>query len=112
MKFKSYIGGLYEVFFKNNISFGLNLLVAKLDCMIHTKKTPLNILSSEKTIKHAIYNKKSILRWGDGDTRIALGGNMYYQKHSNKLQNELQSILKYTSDEPYLLCIPPDAIKK
>lgn len=67
------------------------------------------VLSTTDTLKRIIDYKLSICRFGDAefDVADALSLNDYYQKPSKELSKRLVEILKYTSDNKILICIPP-----
>lgn len=73
-----------------------------------------NFLNSRETLNFLSSNKKSIIRWGDGESFILLGGDIYFQKYDNKLHSYLIKIVKdyYKSDCPYLLAIPNIYLRK
>ena len=72
-------------------------------------KSKKTILNSVDTVKFVKKNKKSIIRYGDGEFRIMLTSkNIDYQKASAKLSNDLIKIVdSYNNDSNYLLCLPP-----
>lgn len=65
------------------------------------------LLPAQETIDYVCHNGKSVIRFGDGEFNIILGGNVHYQEYDLKLQEELIRIIKeYNEDSPYLLCVP------
>lgn len=65
------------------------------------------ILDSKNTIEHVKQEKKSLIRFGDGEFNILAGGNVHYQDYNINLQRELDEILKtYNASSKYLLCMP------
>jgi len=66
-----------------------------------------HFLSSKETIDYVYDKNKSIIRLGDGEFNIILGGKVHYQDYNPELQKEMLQIIKqYTMDSPYLLCVP------
>lgn len=72
-----------------------------------TNKNKLNILNDEETIKKIIRDKKSIVRFGDGEFKWILGVKQEsFQNYSKELADRLAQILQSTSDDKMLICIP------
>lgn len=66
-----------------------------------------HFLTSDETVKYISSAKKSVIRFGDGEFNILVGGNVHYQVYNSELRKELLEILQnYTGDSPYLLCVP------
>lgn len=64
-------------------------------------------LTIEQTIDELIKNKKSLIRFGDGETAICVGRGIYFQEFETELQLGLLQILKeYDNNSPYLLALP------
>lgn len=52
-------------------------------------------------------NIKSVIRWGDGESLIFQGGNIYFQPFSENLKRRLYDIVKgYRDDSRYHLTVP------
>lgn len=52
-----------------------------------------NLLSIESTIHNIVENKKSFIRYGDGEFIIIDGGEIHYQDYNSELQKKLSEIL-------------------
>ncbi len=66
------------------------------------------IISSEETARLVIENKKSVIRFGDGEFFLLNGNSIHFQSHSRELANYLYNIVNdYRSNKNlYLLCMP------
>lgn len=68
------------------------------------------ILDQRDTVDYIVKNKKSIIRFGDGEFFLMDGSDIHYQKYSEKLKKELSFIvdfyLKNYENCDYLLCMP------
>lgn len=66
-----------------------------------------HFLSAAETINYICNTNKSLIRFGDGEFNIILGGNVHYQAYDDELKREmLQIIQNYTKESQYLLCVP------
>jgi len=64
-------------------------------------------LSKEQTLNYLLKNKKSFIRFGDGEFAILYGFDIPFQRYSPLLKNSLERIIRtYTLDSPYLLGLP------
>ncbi len=71
-----------------------------------------NSLDSSETIKHAVKNKKSIIRWGDGETNLACGRSNHRQEKNKDLEKLLNDLIdNYSEDSPYILGMPNRYLK-
>lgn len=68
------------------------------------------IMDSEKTVEYVLNNRKSIIRFGDGEFNIINGKSINYQKCTPKLAKEMNEILQtyFNLKERcnYILCVP------
>ncbi|MCI9540258.1 MAG: DUF1792 domain-containing protein [Lachnospiraceae bacterium] len=68
------------------------------------------ILNPKDTVDYIVKNKKSIIRFGDGEFFLMDGNDIHYQKCSKELQEELSFILDFYLNNSekcgYLLCMP------
>lgn len=68
------------------------------------------ILNIEDTKKLVLLKKKSIIRLGDGEFNLINGKDIHYQKYSDNLKSDLETIItKYLEDPEkvnYILCMP------
>lgn len=68
------------------------------------------ILSSEETVRYILDNKKSLIRYGDGEFYLMDGNSIHYQKYTEELRDVLYDIvmsyIQNTADSKYLLCMP------
>lgn len=71
------------------------------DCPASLILKGYKIKSPEETLDEIIKNKKSIVRFGDGELNIIFGINIPFQNTSEKLRNRLNEVLQ--SDEKNLL---------
>lgn len=71
------------------------------------KNCKLNILNDKTTIKKIVDEKKSIVRFGDGEFKWILGIEQEsFQTYSKEMADRLLEILKRTNDNKILICIP------
>ncbi len=65
-------------------------------------------LNDSETIEYLLKNKKSLIRWGDGESSCLLLKDIYFQKTSTELSSDLKSILvEYSAENSkYLLAGP------
>jgi hypothetical protein len=65
------------------------------------------LLYGDDVINELISSNKSLIRWGDGETFVANGQDIYFQQHSISLSEYLHSILdEYSVNSHYLLAVP------
>ena len=70
-------------------------------------KNEINILNDEETLRIITNEKKSIVRFGDGEFKWILGIKQEsFQQYSKKMAQRLLEILKSTNDDKVLICIP------
>lgn len=66
----------------------------------------LNIMTSEKTLKHILKHKCSVARYGDGEfSQILSEYNIGFQRYSPKLSKRLLETL-HSDDHNLLICVP------
>ncbi|WKA57817.1 GT-D fold domain-containing glycosyltransferase [Planococcus shenhongbingii] len=73
------------------------------------------LMNGNDTVKEVLKNKKSIIRFGDGEFNILSGKSIAYQMYSKELHEELERIIKnYLKEDEatYKLCLPTDFLKK
>lgn len=90
------------------ILFILNKLISeiysKFDNNIPNKKI---FLSQEESLNYLINSNKSLIRWGDGESAIFTGGNLYFQNNSLKLLIDFFKIVRnYKNNSQYLIALP------
>lgn len=52
-------------------------------------------------------SKKSIIRWGDGESLILLKSDIYFQPYVPELRDRMLDIVRnYSDDSPFYLCLP------
>ena len=73
-----YFRGLREVITRNRPQYVCNLIRAKLYSALHPGALTIAVLNGKDTIRLLKESRKSLIRWGDADTRAFLGGNLYY----------------------------------
>ncbi|WP_195986768.1 GT-D fold domain-containing glycosyltransferase [Clostridium sp. D53t1_180928_C8] len=69
----------------------------------------LNILNNDKSINEIVTTNKSLVRYGDGEMSIILGGYINFQKYDAQLAQRLKEILM--SDDNNIIIGIPVAIK-
>lgn len=73
-------------------------------------------LSNEDTVERILKEKKSLIRFGDGEFDILEGKSIHYQEYSEQLRNELDSIIRYYGQNykecPYMVAMPGLFLKK
>lgn len=87
---KNRIAAKFNIFFNLKLRRGLNL----------------NGLSREESLNTLLSGNKSIIRWGDGETVIAMGGDLTFQKNSSELRAKLINIMKKAADSNFYFAIP------
>lgn len=98
---------LKSILFGDNWKFTVNMFVTKFGSLINTEGVNLNILTPKQTIAYLKKTNKSLLRWGDADTRICYKGKIYYQDYREELRDKYLDMLKnYSEKSPFLLAIP------
>lgn len=66
-----------------------------------------NILDAQTTTDYIIKNRKSIIRYGDGEYNFFRNYGVEYQEFNPELKEELKKIIeKYNEKSKYLLCMP------
>lgn len=71
-----------------------------------------SFLDAGQTLEYLSRNKKSFVRFGDGEFAILYGFDIYFQRYDPLLKDLLLEIIEsYTPDSPYLLGVPPIPIK-
>lgn len=66
-----------------------------------------NILDAKDTVDYIIKNKKSVIRFGDGEFNFFRHYGISYQEYNTNIEKMLKEILdKYEENSNYLLCIP------
>lgn len=68
-------------------------------------KKQLMIMDNEETIRYIVKNKKSVVRYGDGEMNIMLGGCAWFQEYNDSLSIRLKEISK-SCDNKILICVP------
>lgn len=69
--------------------------------------------NEQNTINYLVKYRKSLIRWGDGETTIAMGGDIYFQRNNFKLFYEIRKILRnHDKKKSYVLAIPNRINKK
>lgn len=63
-------------------------------------------IEDKKLIEHIIKNRKTFIRWGDGETNIVLKKDIIFQKYSSDLGNNLLKILVNYNNKNYILGVP------
>ncbi len=73
------------------------------------------ILGANETKKLILKNKKSVIRFGDGEFNILGGEGIHYQEYNEELNDSLINIIgEYLNDpeeQDYLLCMPGEFLK-
>jgi len=64
-------------------------------------------MSQEESLELLISSDKSLIRWGDGESIIASGGSLYFQKNSFYLMKDFFTLVNnYNSSSKYLIALP------
>ena len=70
-------------------------------------------LSGEDSLEILLSSKKSLIRWGDGESTVLGGGSLYFQQNTWGLFSELKKISRaYDSKSPYLIAMPNDFLSQ
>lgn len=80
-------------------------LYIKNSIILKVSPPKFRILSKTDTLKKAIHEKKSIVRYGDGELLIIKGKEFDFQKNNLDLSEKLLEILKLNNDN-ILICLP------
>jgi len=71
------------------------------------KRKSGNFLSQEESIDELLKTNKSLIRWGDGESSILTGGDLYFQQNTMGLFKYFIKIVKtYNSQSNYLIAMP------
>jgi len=74
-----------------------------------------HFLSAEETIQLCVEQKKSIIRFGDGEFNMLRGLDISYQRNHPELKRLLEATIKEYLNSlekcPYILCMPGDFLK-
>lgn len=71
------------------------------------KEMAFLFLDNHQIIRKIIKEKKSLIRWGDGESKIVSGKSIKFQKHSLELETKLRIIIEdYSDNSHYLLGLP------
>lgn len=77
------------------------------DYLLSFPASRARILSAEETIEYIKKNRKSLIRYGDGEFKILNEQDVHYQEYNQELHAEMERIIcEYQEDSPYLLCMP------
>lgn len=69
-------------------------------------------LSQKESLQVLIDSDKSLIRWGDGESIILTGGNLYFQENSFKLIKFFFEIVRgYNENSRYLIALPNEYLK-
>lgn len=72
-----------------------------------------NFLDCNETLDFLLKNNSSFIRWGDAESQLVFGIDVYYQKVDKDLQDYLYKILKdYKYGTNYLLALPNMYLEK
>lgn len=72
-----------------------------------------NYLNDIETLKYMLKNNKGIIRWGDGETSIALNQPIYFQEANIDLANSMNEIIdSYSEESPFILALPNEFLTK
>lgn len=64
-------------------------------------------LEDNESLNELLKSRKSLIRWGDGETKIFFGGDLYFQPNSISLFLSLREIIKtYGENSAYYLALP------
>lgn len=77
-----------------------------LDLLKAIKKNNIKTIPDEEVLQFVQQNNMSLIRWGDGETIIASGGDIYFQKGDEQLAKELNKIVDSYNERQYVLAIP------
>ena len=71
-----------------------------------------SLLNQQESLLALTSSKKSLIRWGDGESTILTGGSVYFQNNSSRLLVRiLKIVVSYGSDSPYLIAMPNEYLK-
>lgn len=88
---------------------GLNLAAMYLFSIASDRRASeyRNLLNQKESLRLLMSSKKSLIRWGDGESTILTGGNIHFQHNSPSLLIRLLKVVRdYKGDSPYLIAMP------
>ena len=88
--------------YKISITNNIYILFDKIKKIIYSKP---KVLSIDETLDFIIKNKCSVNRFGDGELKLMMGQRIFFQSHSQDLENRLRESLK-NREENLITCIP------
>ena len=76
------------------------------------KKLRSVFMEDSDSLDELLKSKKSLIRWGDGESTIFFGGDLYFQPNSTSLFLSLRKIVKtYNKDSAYYIALPNAFLK-
>ena len=64
-------------------------------------------MEDSESLNELLKSRKSLIRWGDGESKIFFGGDLYFQPNSISLFLSLRKIVKkYNKDSAYYIAMP------
>lgn len=98
---------------KKRLIFRINRFLTNLYNFFYREGLKYNALSSEESIQLLLQSKKSLIRFGNGESEIIVGLDMGTQEYNKKLAQLLKEIIKnYNSECNYLLALTNWNLKK
>lgn len=97
---KAFLLKIYYTFLKFKLR--LKILENKLVSIIFKPE----VRGTDETIDKIINEKCSISRYGDGEFKILLKGEQFFQEYNEDLRLRLMEILKSTQSKNHIVCIP------
>lgn len=89
---------------KPSYKYKLNKILAKIYQYIYSNGMKYNALNSEESLEEIIKSGKSFMRFGDGESKLMLGGDWPTQWHSQELSDGLWAIFEeYGHNSNYLI---------
>jgi hypothetical protein len=94
--------------------YTINRIISKLFSIFFERSQHQGkFLNKEESLNLLVNTNKSLIRWGDGESTILTGGNLYFQNNSFKLVKKFHLFVrKYSNKSNYLIAIPTEYLKK
>ncbi len=67
---------------------------------------PLQGLDATASLQTLLADRRSLIRWGDGESIIAMGGNLPFQKNTPELRERMINVLRYSQVDEFHFALP------
>lgn len=95
------------------IKFLVKINVSLVLLLVPASQVKKRILSPQDSVRLVIESKKSLIRWGDGETNLLAGVGLDFQNSNWALSKRLWKVLwSYSEKSPFLLALPNPAFQE